>query len=230
MSKLVWDQTGERLYETGVRNGVLYPMGENGWGAGVAWNGISSVTESPSGADANAIYADDTKYLELRALEEFGGTIEAYTYPDEWAECDGSASLATGIVVGQQKRKPFCLCYRTAIGNDTEFDDHGYKLHIVYNATASPSERAYETINDSPEAISFSWEFSTTPVAVIDSTTGEPIEGFKNTSLVTIDSTKVAAEKMTLIENALYGTNGSGSSQGTDAHVLLPGEILALIS
>lgn len=220
MSKLVWDATGERLYETGVSHGVLFTMGDNGWNSGVVWNGLTSVNESPSGADPNPLYADNIKYLELRSLEEFGATVEAYTYPDEFMECDGSASIATGITIGQQSRKPFCLCYRTEIGNDVDYEEHGYKIHIIYNATASPSERSYETINDSPEAITFSWELTTTPVAVT---------GHKNTSLVIIDSTKVAAEKLTLIENKLYGTNGSGNTEGTESTLLLPDEILDLI-
>lgn len=197
MSKLVWDAIGEHFYETGVRMGVLYPQASDGtYPAGVAWNGLTGVTESPSGADATALYADDIKYLELRAAEDFGGTIEAYTYPDEWAACDGSASPVTGVVIGQQPRTPFGLCYRTVLGNDTERDDHGYKLHLIYNATASPSERAYQTINDSPDAITFSWEFTTTPVNVT---------GHKPTACLTIDSTKVDSTKLGLVEDALYG-------------------------
>ena len=165
MSKLVWDQIGEHIYETGTKNGVLYPMDSTGaYGKGVAWNGLTAVTESPSGADSNPIYADDIKYLDLRAVEDFGGTIEAYTYPDEFAPCDGSAHPTAGVTVGQQRRKPFGFCFRSAIGNDIDQDDHGYKLHLVYNATASPSERAYQTVNDSPEAVTFSWEFTTTPI------------------------------------------------------------------
>ena len=159
MSKIVWDQTGDRLYETGVKNGVLYIQSSDGtYPKGVAWNGLTSITESPSGAEATALYADDMKYLNLISAEEFGATVEAYTYPDEFAECDGSASLATGVTVGQQSRKTFALCYRTVLGNDTDNDAHGYKLHIIYGATAAPSEKAYSTVNDSPEAITFSWE------------------------------------------------------------------------
>lgn len=167
MSKLVWDQVGERLYETGTKKGVLYPIGEGGkYPAGYAWNGITAVTESPSGAEASPLYADDIKYLNLISAEEFGGTIEAYTYPDEFAECDGSSEVADGVVIGQQSRKMFGLSYVTTLGNDTESNDFGYKLHLVWGAQATPSERSYATINDSPEAITLSWEFSTTPVEV----------------------------------------------------------------
>ena len=208
MAKLVWDAVGEHLYETGVRNGVLYPQAANGtYPAGVAWNGLTAITESPSGADATALYADDIKYLELRAAEEFGGTIEAYTYPDEWAACDGSATPSTGVTIGQQPRTPFGLCYRTVIGNDTQRDDHGYKLHLIYNATASPSERAYQTINDSPDAITFSWEFTTTPVNI----TGT---NYKPTACIIIDSTKVDSTKLGLLEDKLYG--------GTNSTAMLP--------
>lgn len=197
MSKLVWDQTGERLYETGVKQGVLYVQAAGGtYPKGVAWNGLTTVTESPSGAEATALYADDIKYLNLISTEELGGTIEAYTYPDEFAECDGSASIATGVYIGQQARKTFGLCYRTTLGNDVDNNAHGYKLHLIYGAIAAPSEKAYNTINDSPEAITFSWEFSTTPVNV---------NGFKPTASITIDSTKVNAEKLTALEKILYG-------------------------
>lgn len=221
MAKLVWDATGAHLYETGVRNGVLYPYitGQTaettGYKRGVAWNGLTAVTESPSGAEETPLYADDIKYLSLRSAEEFGATVEAYTYPDEFAECDGSASIATGVTIGQQPRKLFGLCYRTVLGNDTELDEHGYKLHLIYGATASPSEKAYQTINDSPEAITFSWELTTTPVSVT---------GFKPTASLTIDSTKVAAEKMTLLENALYGT------ENADPYLPLPDEIVTLLA
>lgn len=198
MSILTWDKTGERYYETGVQKGVLYPIQEDGsYSKGVAWNGLTAVTESPSGAEATALYADNIKYLNLISNEEFGATIEAYTYPDEFAECDGSASLAAGVMLGQQKRKTFGLCYRTAIGNDVDGSDYGYKLHLIYGCLAAPSEKAYATINDSPEAITFSWEVTTTPVTVT---------GFKPTSQITIDSKKVAAEKLKAIEDLLYGT------------------------
>ena len=219
MSKLVWDQTGERYYETGVKMGVLYPQSDSGtYPKGVAWNGLTAVTESPSGAEATPLYADDIKYLNLYSAEEFGATIEAYTYPDEFAECDGSAEVATGVTIGQQKRKAFGLCYRTAIGNDTDGNDHGYKLHIIYGAMASPSEKAYATINDSPEAITFSWEITTTPVSV---------SGFKPTASVTIDSTKVDGTKLKQLEAILYGDNGSSSAG--EARLPLPDEIVTLI-
>lgn len=197
MSKLVWDNTGERLYETGVKQGVLYPQAAGGtYPKGVAWNGLTNVTESPTGAEATALYADNIKYLNLMSTEELGGTIEAYMYPDEFAECDGSAALTDGVFIGQQPRKTFGFCYRTTIGNDVANNNYGYKLHLVYGALASPSEKAYATINDSPEAITFSWEFSTTPVNVT---------GFKPTASITIDSTKVNAEKLANLEKILYG-------------------------
>ena len=215
MSKLVWDSTGDRLYETGVKNGVLYPIDEVGtYSKGVAWNGLTAVTESPSGAESNPLYADDIKYLDLRSVEEFGGTIEAYMYPDEFAECDGSAELAAGVKIGQQKRKVFGLCYRTTLGNDVKGDDYGYKLHIVYGAVASPSERGYTTMNDSPEAITMSWEFTTTPVSA---------KGFRPTAHLEIDSTKANAEKLTALEAILYG------SDETEARLPLPDEIATLM-
>ena len=219
MSKLVWDQTGERYYETGVKMGVLYPQSASGtYPKGVVWNGLTAVTESPSGAEATPLYADDVKYLNLYSAEEFGATIEAYTYPDEFAECDGSAELTTGVTIGQQNRKAFGLCYRTTIGNDTDGNDHGYKLHIIYGAMASPSEKAYATINDSPEAITFSWEITTTPVSV---------SGFKPTASVTIDSTKVNEVKLKELEAILYGDNGSSSAG--EARLPLPDEIVTII-
>lgn len=215
MAKLVWDQTGERYYETGVKQGVLYPMQEGGtYTKGVAWNGLTAVTESPSGAEATALYADDIKYLNLLSAEEFGCTIEAYTYPDEFAECDGSASLVAGVNIGQQKRKTFGLCYRTVLGNDVDNNDYAYKLHLVYGCLASPSEKAYSSINDSPDAITFSWEVTTTPVAVT---------GFKPTACITIDSTKANAEKLTALEEILYGANE------TEARLPLPDEIATLM-
>lgn len=215
MAKLVWDKTGERYYETGVRQGVLYPMQEGGaYTKGVAWNGLTAVTESPSGAEATALYADDIKYLNLLSVEEFGCTIEAYTYPDEFAECDGSASLAAGVNIGQQKRKTFGLCYRTVLGNDVDNNDYAYKLHLVYGCLASPSEKAYSSINDSPDAITFSWEVTTTPVAVT---------GFKPTACITIDSTKANAEKLTALEAILYGANE------VEARLPLPDEIATLM-
>ena len=200
MSKLVWDKTGERLYETGVKNGVLYPQAEGGtYPKGVAWNGLTAVTESPSGAEATPLYADDIKYLNLISAEEFGATVEAYMYPDEFAECDGSAEIAPGVSIGQQARKAFGMSYKTVLGNDVDNNDHGYKLHLIYGALAAPSEKGYATINDSPEAITFSWELTTTPVSV---------NGFKPTASITIDSTKVNAEKLKawcLLGETLHG-------------------------
>lgn len=213
MAKLVWDQTGERYYETGVKMGVLYPQEDGTYPKGVAWNGLTAVTESPSGAEATALYADDTKYLSLMSAEEFGATIEAYTYPDEFAQCDGSAELAKGVSIGQQKRKAFGLCYRTVLGNDTDNNDYGYKLHLIYGALAAPSEKAYATINDSPEAITFSWEVTTTPVSVA---------GFKPTASITIDSTKVDAEKLASLEAKLYG------SASEEAMLPLPDEVATI--
>ena len=218
--KLVWDKTGEHYYETGVKNGVLYPMSASGtYPKGVAWNGLTAITESPSGAEATALYADDIKYLNLMSNEEFGATVEAYTYPDEFAECDGSASLAEGVYIGQQARKTFGLCYRTTLGNDSKGNDYGYKLHIIYGAMASPSEKAYSTINDSPDAITFSWELTTTPVAVAN---------FKPTASLTIDSTKVDPEKLATLEEILYGKDGTGEDHSTgavDPRLPLPDEI-----
>ena len=220
MSKLVWDNTGERLYETGVSKGVLYIPTEGVYSKGVAWNGLTAVTESPSGAEATPLYADDIKYLNLMSNEEFGCTIEAYTYPDEFAECDGSASLSDGVYIGQQARKTFGFCYRTVLGNDTENNDHGYKLHLIYGCLAAPSEKSYATINDSPEAITFSWEVSTTPVNVT---------GHKPTACITIDSTKVNPAKLTELENKLYGTDGDGGS-ATEPMLPLPNEIAQIFA
>ena len=222
--KLVWDKTGEHYYETGVKNGVLYPMSASGtYPKGVAWNGLTAITESPSGAEATALYADDIKYLNLMSNEEFGATVEAYTYPDEFAECDGSASLTEGVYIGQQARKTFGLCYRTTLGNDSKGNDYGYKLHIIYGAMASPSEKAYSTINDSPDAITFSWELSTTPVAVAN---------FKPTASLTIDSTKVDPQKLASLEEILYGKDGTGEDHSTgaiDPRLPLPDEIATLM-
>lgn len=216
MSKLVWDQTGERFYETGVNQGVLYPQGTGGtYPKGVVWNGLTAVTESPSGAEATPIYADNIKYLNLMSAEEFGATIEAYTYPDEFAQCDGSAEIATGVMIGQQNRKVFGLSYKTALGNDIDGAEHGYKLHLIYGALAAPSEKGYATINDSPEAITFSWEVTTTPVTVT---------GFKPTASISIDSTKVDATKLEALEDILYGTANA------DPYLPLPDEIAALFA
>ena len=216
MSKLVWDKTGERFYETGVDHGVLYPIQAGGlYNKGVVWNGLTAVTESPSGAEATALYADNIKYLNLISAEEFGATIEAYTYPDEFAECDGSAELTAGVYIGQQPRKTFGLCYRTVIGNDVDNDSFGYKLHLIYGALAAPSEKGYSTINDSPEAITFSWEIKTTPVNVT---------GGKPTACLTIDSTKVDKDKLIALEAILYG------NESTEAKLPLPDEVARVIS
>ena len=218
MAKLVWDKTGERLYETGVEKGVLFPMADGEYGDGVAWNGLTGVTESPSGAEATALYADNIKYLNLMSNEEFGCTIEAYTYPDEFAACDGSVELSKGVKIGQQKRSQFGFSYQTKLGNDSDGADHGYLIHLVYGCLASPSEKAYATINDSPEAITFSWEVSTTPVSC---TNHKPV------AHVTIDSTKVTAEKLAAFEEILYGKNGEGNT-GTAPRLPLPDELLTL--
>jgi hypothetical protein len=214
MSKLVWDQTGERQYETGTKKGVLYVQEAGAYPKGVAWNGLTAVTESPSGAEATALYADDIKYLNLYSAEEFGCTIEAYSSPKEFDECDGTASLATGVSIGQQKRKSFGFVYQSAIGNDVDGSDHGYKLHLIYGCTASPSERSYATVNDSPEAITLSWEVTTTPVNVT---------GFKPTSCITIDSTTADPTKLAALEAILFG------SESEEARLPLPDEIAELM-
>lgn len=216
MAALTWDETGRRFYETGVRKGVLYVQDNSGtYPEGVAWNGLTAVTESPSGADSNPLYADDIKYLDLRSAEEFGATIEAYTYPDEFAECDGTAELAEGVTIGQQARRSFGLCYRTVLGNDIVNDAYGYKLHLIYGATAAPSEKGYQTVNDSPEAITFSWELTTTPVNVT---------GMKPTAIITIDSTKADATKLAALEAILYG------GENTTARLPLPDEVKTLMT
>ena len=217
MAVITWDETGKRFYETGVDHGVLYPISEAGkYTPGVAWNGLTALTETPEGAEIEDLYADNIKYLSLLSAETFGGTIEAYTYPDEFMECDGSKELSAGVVAYQQTRKTFGLCYRTVLGNDVDGNDKGYKLHLIYGCKASVSETAYSTINDSPEAITFSWEFKSTPVTVSKA-------GFKPTSCIVIDSTKVAKEKMTLLEEKLYG----GAS--TEPELPLPDEVLSII-
>ena len=216
MSKIVWDEAGKRFFETGVDQGVLYPQDVNGeYPLGVAWNGLIGVTESPSGAEPEAIYADNIKYLNLMSAEEFAGTIEAYTYPEEFGPCNGEAEAAVGVMLGQQNRKPFGLCYRTKIGNDVDQQDHGYKLHLIYGALVAPSEKSYQTINETPEAMTMSWEFSTTPVAVT---------GFKPTASLVIDSTKVNAAKLAALEALLYGT------ESVPAALPLPNEVIALVS
>lgn len=214
MSKIVWDATGEKLFETGVDRGVLYLRDEGGdYTNGVAWNGLTAVNESPSGAEPNNLWADNIKYLALVGAEEFGLSVEAYTYPKEFAECDGSAELTAGVTIGQQSRKTFGFCYRTLLGNDVDGDSHGYKLHLVYGCLASPSEKGYQTKNDNPEAITFSWDITTTPVNVT---------GFKPTACLIIDSTKVSSEKLTALETILYGSD-SGSS--TAPRLPLPDEV-----
>lgn len=213
--RLTWDDAGKRLYETGVKQGVLYPQDANGaYPKGVAWNGLTSVTESPEGAEPTPLYADDIKYLNLLSTEEFKATVEAYIYPDEFAECDGSGSLVEGVTIGQQDRKTFGLSYRTSLGNDVKGNEYGYKLHIVYGCLAAPSEKAYATVNDSPEAITFSWEVSTTPVNVT---------GFKPTASLVLDSVKLGAAKMKAIEDVLYG------SSAAEARLPLPDEIKSII-
>ena len=216
MSKIVWDAVGDHIFETGVRNGVLYLKDAQGaYNTGVAWNGLTSVSESPEGAEPTDLYADDIKYLSLMSAENFKATIEAYTYPVEFEECDGSATIAKGVVIGQQSRKPFGLCYRTSIGNDTDGNEHGYKLHIVYGCQASPSEKQYSTINDSPDAVTFSWEVSTTPVNVT---------GKKPTATLIIDSTKADKAKLTALEAILYG------AESTEPRLPLPDEIATLMT
>ena len=217
MPKLTWDAAGERLYETGVQKGVLYLFDKQSktYNKGVAWNGLTAVTESPDGAEATALYADDIKYLNLMSAENFNCTIEAYTYPDEFAACDGSAELAAGVKIGQQTRSTFGFCYRTAIGNDVDgVADSNYKLHLVYGCLAAPSEKAYASVNDSPEAITFSWEVSTTPVDV---------PGYKPTAHIEIDSTKVDADKLAAIETLLYG------GESAEAKLPLPSELITLL-
>ena len=214
MTKILWDQSGDRLYETGVNKGVLYPQVSGAYPKGVAWNGLTAVTESPSGAEATPLYADNIKYLNLMSAEEFGATIEAYTYPDEFAACNGEAALTEGVSIGQQARKAFGMSYVTKVGNDIDAEA-GYKIHLIYGALAAPSEKAYATVNDSPEAITFSWEVTTTPVEVT---------GFKPTATLVIDSTKVEAGKMAAIEEILYG------SEAEEARLPLPDEVLDIIN
>jgi hypothetical protein len=215
MAKLTWDATGDRFFETGLDRGVLYVMNDGKYGTGVAWNGLTSVSESPEGAELTELWADGIKYANMRSAEDMKATVEAYTYPEEFEACDGTASLAAGITIGQQKRATFALSYRTLVGNDVAGTEKGYKIHIIYGATVSPSQKQYQTVNDSPEAITFSWELSTTPVSVT---------GFKTTALVVIDSTKVSADTLKKIEDKLYGT------ESEEATVLMPDEIKALVA
>lgn len=222
---LKWDQTGERTYETGVDHGVLYPQKDGAYPEGHAWNGLTNVTESPSGAEDNPLYADNMKYLNIKSNEDYGATIECYTYPDEWAACNGEADLVKGVTFGQQRRNTFGLSYRTNIGNDTDGNDHGYKLHLIYNCSASPSEKSYATINDSPEAITFSYEVTTTPIPV----TGNGLDGkpLKPVASVTIDSTKVDKEKLAELEKILYGDDTDGE---TKARLPMPDELRTIFA
>ena len=227
--RIKWDVVGKHLYETGAKKGVLYPQATAGsYSGGVAWNGLTAVTEKPSGAEATPLYADDQKYLNLMSAEEFGATIEAYTYPDEFAQCDGSYEVATGVTIGQQPRKAFGMVYRSTIGNDVEANDYGYKLHIIYGAMAAPSEKGYGTVNDKPEAITFSWEVTTTPVQVT------AVEDAKPTASMTIDSTKTDPAKLKALEDILYGVDASAEGVtpavvATEPRLPLPDEIIALI-
>ena len=214
MSKLVWDQIGERYYETGVKNGVVYPFANEAYNAGVAWNGLTAITESPSGAEPNPLYADDIKYLNIPSVEEYNATIEAYTYPAEFGECIGEKEVAPGVIVTQQTHKAFGYCYRTVLGNDTEYNDYGYKLHIVYGAMAQPTEKAYATVNESPEAMTFSWEITTTPV---------PVTGAKPVAHMEFNSTKIDATKLAALEAILYG------SDDAEPRLPLPDEIIAML-
>lgn len=215
MARLIWDEVGQRFFETGVKNGVLYVQDNDGsYKNGVVWNGLTAVTESPSGAEETPLYADDVKYLTLRSAEEFGATVEAYTYPEEFEQCDGSASIAAGVTIGQQARRAFGLCYRTSVGNDIQGQNFSYKLHLIYGCTVAPSEKSYSTINDNPEAITFSWELSTVPV---------PVDGFSPTASLVIDASKVDEGKMQLLEDALFG------DEQNEAKLLLPNEIMEML-
>ena len=221
MARLEWDKTGERLYETGTDRGVLYVASNGTYPTGVAWNGLTGVDENPSGAEANAQYADNIKYLELRSAEDFGATVTAYTYPDEFEQCDGSAEPATGMYIGQQARKMFGMSYRTKIGNDVDGNEHGYYIHLIYGATASPSQRSYKTVNDSPEPIEFSWEVTTTPVN---------ITGYKPVAHIRINSTKADPEKLAVLESVLYGADGEGNAEGRTASLPLPDAVKTILT
>lgn len=225
MARIKWDQIGERFFETGVDHGVLYPQKNGAYPKGVAWNGLISVTESPSGAEDTALYADNIKYLNLKSAEEFGATVECYYYPPEWAACNGEAELVDGVTLGQQRRNTFGLSYRTKIGNDTEGEDLGYKIHLIYAASASPSERTFNSTNDSPEANTFSYEVSTTPITI----SGEDKDGkpYRPVASITIDSTKVDAAKLKAFEDILYGVEGEG---GDDGRLPLPDELITIFA
>lgn len=221
MSRIKWDLTGERFYETGVRNVVLFPMTTAGaYGAGVAWNGVTAISESPSGAESNPLYADDIKYLNLQSVEEYAASLEAYSYPDEFAPCNGSSTIAEGVSIGQQPRKGFGLCYRSAIGNDTDGNEHGYKLHFIYGCLAAPSEVAHNTINDSPEPATMSWEISTTPVTVANA---------KPTASLEIDSRKADPTLLAALEDIVYGKDGATGTEG-EPRLPLPDEIATLMT
>lgn len=223
MSKLIWDKVGERTFETGIDHGVLYPQVGGAYPKGVAWNGLTSVSESPSGAEDNALYADNMKYLNIKSAEELGLTIECYTYPDEWDTCNGSAEMIPGVKLGQQKRNSFGLSYRTKVGNDVEGDDYGYKLHLVYGCSASPSEMTYQTVNDSPEAMTLSYEITTTPVV---------LNGYKPVASITIDSTKVEEDLLAKLEEVLYGKDPTEpeGEDGTDPRLPLPEELKTILN
>lgn len=237
MAKLIWDQDADKHYETGTRDAILFVKGASGYASGVAWNGVTGISEKPGGAEANALYADDIKYLELRSAETFGGTIEAYTYPDAWAECDGSRNIVDGMKIGQQTRKAFGLVYTTVKGDGVDFNDAGDLIHIVYNATASPSERSYKSINESPEAVTFSWEFTTTPIDMPSVTANNATTTFKKSSLITIDTSKFTganASKLELLKQVLYGTDavttGNETTEGTESTLPTPTQVYKILS
>ena len=223
--RLKWDQIGERFYETGVDHGVLYPQKNGAYPKGVAWNGLINITESPSGAEDNKMYADNIAYLNIKSAEEFGATVECYYYPDEWAQCNGEAPLVKGVMLGQQRRNSFGMCYRTKIGNDTDGEDHGYKLHLIYSASASPSERSYGTINDSPEAITFSYEITTTAIPI--EAKDEDGNTYKPVASITINSTDLSKEQLEALETILYGEEGEG---GADPRLPLPDELVTILA
>lgn len=229
MSRIKWDQIGERKFKTGVDRGVLYPQVNGAYPEGVPWNGLTNITMTPSGAEDNALYADNMKYLNLKSAEELGLTIECYFYPDEWAQCNGEAALVEGVMLGQQARKPFGLAFRNRLGNDTAGDDYGYEIHLVYGCSASPSEQSNATVNDSPEAATFSYDVTTTPIAI--ESTDEDGKQFRPVASVTIDSTKVAPEKLAALEEIIYGKDGTGDTDtGTVARLPLPDELKTIFA
>lgn len=233
MAKIIWDQEADKHYETGTREAVLFVKDGSAYKPGVAWNGITGISEKPGGAEANALYADDTKYIELRSAETFGGTIEAYTYPDEWAECDGSRNIVPGMKIGQQTRKSFGLVYTTVKGDGVDFNDAGDLIHIIYNATASPSERAYKSINESPEAVTFSWEFTTTPIDMPSVTSNNVTTSYKKSSIITVDTTKFTTTedltKLNLLKSMIYGS-GDGTTAGTLPTLPTPAQVYGILS